>query len=82
MRRLSILCAAAGIGLTALAASPVEAAYHVIRWDNTGFCQVWNPSNPPTQWPSKYVAVSKRIPTFPEAMAAKDSLVHKGTCKF
>jgi len=41
MRRFSILCAAAGIAVTALAAtSPAEAAFHVIRWQDTGFCHV------------------------------------------
>jgi len=38
MRRISILCAAAGLGLAAT--SPARAAYHLIRWDGTGFCQV------------------------------------------
>jgi len=43
MRRLSLLCATAFIAVTALAAtSPAEAAFHVIRWHDTGFCQVWD----------------------------------------
>jgi len=84
MRSLSVLCAAAGIAVTALAAtSPAEAAFNVFRWDNTGFCQVWGSENPPTAWPSKYVAMTKKpIPTFTEAMAVRDTLVKKGTCKF
>ena len=84
MRRLSVLCAAAGIAVTALAAtSPAEAAFNVIRWDNSGFCQVWSSDNPPTPWPSKYVAMTKKpMASFTEAMAARDTLVKKGTCKF
>lgn len=84
MHRISVLCAAAGIAVAALAAtSPAEAAFNVIRWDNTGFCQVWDAGSPPTPWPSKYVAMTKKpIPTFTEAMAAKDALVKKGACKF
>jgi hypothetical protein len=82
--RFSVLCAAAGIAVTALAAtSPAEAAFNVIRWDNTGWCQVWSESNPPTPWPSKHVALNKKpIPSFTEAMAARDALVKKGACKF
>jgi hypothetical protein len=40
MRRLSALCAAAGLGLAALAASsPAQAdPFHLIRWSDTGFC--------------------------------------------
>ena len=37
MRRISVLCAAVGLGLTALAAtSPAQAGYHLIRWDGNG----------------------------------------------
>ena len=64
MRRLSLLCAALGVTITALAASsPAEAAFHVIRWDNTGWCQVWDPSTPLNPLISKYVAVSRPIPS-------------------
>ncbi|HXB80990.1 MAG TPA: hypothetical protein VNX23_26895 [Bradyrhizobium sp.] len=82
--RLSVLCAAAGIAVTALAAtSPAEAAFNVIRWDNTGWCQVWGQSNPPTPWPSKYVALNKKpIASFAQALAEKDALVKKGACRF
>jgi hypothetical protein len=50
MHRISALCAAAGLGLTALAAtSPAQAAFHLIRWQDNGFCQVWDQSIPTTQ---------------------------------
>ena len=43
MRRITALCAASGIALAALVvAAPAEAGYYVIRWDNTGICQIWN----------------------------------------
>jgi hypothetical protein len=83
MRRISALCAAAGLGLTALAAtSPAEAAFHLIRWQDTGFCQVWDQSIPTTPFPSKYRTVSAELPTLVEALAAKEGLLRKGTCKF
>jgi len=82
MRRLSVLCAALGIVATALAASPAQAAYNVIRWDNTGWCQVWDPATPLTPLFSKYAAVNKKpIPTLTAALAEKDAMVKKGACK-
>ena len=49
MRRLSLLCAAASLAVTALAAaSPAEAAYHLIRWQDSGFCQIWDENIPTT----------------------------------
>jgi hypothetical protein len=83
MRRISALCAAAGLGLTALAAtSPAEAAFHLIRWQDTGFCQVWDQSIPTTPFPSNYRTVSAELPTLVEALAAKEGLLRKGACKF
>jgi hypothetical protein len=83
MRRFSILCAAAGIAVTALAAtSPAEAAFHVIRWQDTGFCQVQDQSLPMVPWPVHYTTVTHKQPTFTRALAVKDVLVRKGVCKF
>ena len=81
MRRLSILCATAFIAVTALAAtSPAEAAFHVIRWQNTGICQVWDNSLPLTPWPSNYTTVTHAQPTFTRAQAVKDMLLKKHIC--
>jgi hypothetical protein len=82
MRRLSILCAAAGIAVTALVATtPAEAAFHVIRWQDTGFCQVQDQSLPMMPWLAHYTTVTHRLPSFTKAMAVKDVLVRKGACK-
>jgi hypothetical protein len=83
MRRLSVLCVAVGIAAAAFAATgSAEAAYNVIRWDNTGWCQVWDPATPLTPWFSKYAAVNKKpIPTLTAALAEKDAMVKKGACK-
>jgi hypothetical protein len=83
MRRLSILAAAIGIGLTALAAtSPAQASFNLIRWHGTGFCQVWDHSIPTTPFPSDYRTVSAPVPTVVEALAVKEALLRKGTCSF
>ena len=73
MRRLSLLCAAAVVALTALAAtSPAEAAYHLIRWQDSGLCQIWDESIPTTPWPAGSHRASATVATFLDALALKD----------
>jgi hypothetical protein len=69
MRRATALCAAIGIAVSALAVVPAQAGYYVIRWDNTGICQIWNDDlrYKPMEWPSHYKVVSKPVPTFTDA---------------
>ena len=82
MRRIYALCAAVGLGLTALAAAtPADAAFHLIRWQGTGICQIWDESIPTKPFPSDYKMVSKPAPTFVAAMAVKDHMLKKGACK-
>ncbi|TFV78890.1 hypothetical protein E4K64_06870 [Bradyrhizobium frederickii] len=71
MRRVLALCAVAGI-FSSVFAVPASAkiGYYVIRWDNTGICQVWNEDLQvkPFQWGvSTYKVVSKPVPTFQQA---------------
>ena len=83
MRRLMLLSAAAVIAVSALAvASPAEAGFHLIRWEGTGFCQIWDESIPTTPYPSNYTAVSDSMPTFWDALAIKDGMLRTGTCSF
>jgi hypothetical protein len=53
MRRVSLLCAAAMLAVTALAAStPAKAdPFHLIRWSDSGFCQIWDEGIPTAPWP-------------------------------
>ena len=82
MLRVTALAATAGLALTAFAAtSPAEAAFHLIRWEGTGVCQVWDQSIPTKPVPSNYKTVSKPVPTFTAALAVKDGMLKKGTCK-
>ena len=72
MRRVLALCAVAGIAssMFAVPASAAAGGYYVIRWDNTGICQVWNEDlrYKPFQWgASTYKVVSKPLPTFTQA---------------
>ena len=83
MRPLPALITAAGLAVTAfLATTPANAAFHLIRWQGNGFCQVWDESIPTTPWPADYTVVSESVPTFVEALALKEGLIRAGTCTF
>jgi hypothetical protein len=84
MNRIAFLLAAAGIAVTALAAvSPAQAAYHLIRWQDSGFCQIWDENVPTAPWPANYVViVGSEVPTFGDALVYKDGLLRNGTCSF
>lgn len=83
MRKLSILAAAAGLAVTALAAaSPAEANYSLIRWEGTGFCQIWDDNIPTRPFPSNYMKVAAALPTFFDALSVKDGMMRTGTCAF
>jgi hypothetical protein len=61
-----------GLAVSAFAiASPAQAAndYYLIRWDNTGACQVWNEGlTLPIKWPSNYKVMSQPISTLNDAL--------------
>jgi hypothetical protein len=84
MRRLFLLSAAAAVFAVSAfaAASPAEAAYHLIRWETSGFCQIWDENVPTSPYPSNYVVVSEQLPTFGDALVYKDGLLRNGTCSF
>jgi hypothetical protein len=84
MRRISLLVAAAGMAVMALAAaSPAQAGYHLIRWHDSGFCQIWDENIPTAPWPSNYsVIVGSDVPTFGDALVYKDGMLRNGTCAF
>lgn len=83
MRRLSLFAGAAVVAIAAFAASSkAEAAYHLIRWQDSGFCQIWDENIPTSPWPTNYVVVSEQLPTFGDALVYKDGLLRSGTCAF
>jgi hypothetical protein len=61
-------------------AAPQDEVWHTKR-PATGVCQVWDQSIPTNPVPSNYKAVSKPVPTFVAALAVKDGMLKKGTCK-
>ena len=78
MRRVTALCAAAAVVLSTSAAFARHPAsgYYVIRWDNTGVCQIWNTNltEKPVRWPSNYKVVSTYVPTFTEAATIQEKM--------
>jgi len=77
MRRVTALCAAAGIAVSGLASpASAQAGYYVLRWDNTGVCQIWNQdlTFKRCRWPSDYKVVSKPVPTLAAAMAVQETM--------
>jgi hypothetical protein len=83
MRRLTILSAVAGIAAVFGVTAPAQAAgYYVIRWENTGICQIWNDDlkYKPLEWPSRYKVVSKPAPTFSDAMAVQLKMRAQHSC--
>jgi hypothetical protein len=53
------------------------------RYDNTGYCQIWDDGVPlkPLKWPSDYKLVAKPVPTLAAAMSERDVLIKKGKCR-
>jgi len=84
MRRLCLFAATAAVAVTTLAAmSPAEASFHLIRWQDSGFCQIWDQNIPTAPYPGNYtVVVGSEVPTFGDAVVLKDGLLHNGTCSF
>ena len=80
--RLALICAAAGLAVTTLAASsPAKAdPYHLVRYSDTGYCLIWDEALPTTPWPNYYVRVSHTVRNLGAAMALKDRLVHAHRC--
>jgi hypothetical protein len=79
MRRVTALCAAlAVVASTAAVARPMpqQSGYYVIRWDDTGVCQIWNTdlTQKPWQLFSQYKAVSKPVPTFAAAATIQEQM--------
>jgi len=87
MRRVTALCAAAlVVASTAAVARPMmpQQGYYVIRWDNTGVCQIWNTDlqQQPVHFLSDYKVVSKPVPTFTEAAAIQQQMRVSRSCTF
>jgi hypothetical protein len=90
MRRVTALCAVAAIavsnlvvaGVAAARPMPQQSGYYVIRWDDTGVCQIWNTDLTQTPWRlfSEYKVVSKPVPTFAAAATIQEQMRFAHRC--
>ncbi len=85
MRRLTAVCAAAAIVASSAAVArpmPQQSGYYVIRWDDTGVCQIWNTNLTQKPWQlfSQYKIVSKPVPTFAAAAAIQEGMRMSRRC--
>jgi type IV secretory pathway protease TraF len=90
MRRITAFSAAAIIAASNLVIAgaaiarpmPQQSGYYVIRWDNTGVCQIWNTElkEQPVRFMSDYKVVSKPVPTFAAAVDAQEKLRFAHRC--
>ena len=84
MRRFSFACAAFCLAVAApAAATPAKAdPFHLIRWSDTGFCQIWDEGIPTVPWPGNYAVVSATVPDFLAALDVKWHMLQTGACSF
>ena len=84
MRRITALAAAVAIaGSSAAVARPMQQhGYYVIRWDNTGSCQICNTElqEKPVHFMSDYNVVSMPVPTFAAANAILEKMRFSHQC--
>jgi hypothetical protein len=85
MRRVTALCAAVCLVAStaaAIARPAPPSGYYVIRWDNTGVCQIWNTElkEQPVRFLSDYKVVSKPVPTFTEAAGIQEQMRQAHRC--
>jgi len=83
MPRFITACVTAAVAAAALVmAAPAQAGYYVIRWDNTGICQLWSEAFgfKPIAWPSGYKVVSRTMPSLNDAIAMQVQLRLQGRC--
>ena len=82
MRKLSIPIAAA-LALAARAATrPAKADYSLIRWQDTGYCEIWDNNIPTQPWSTNYATIGSWLQAFPDALKAKSDLTRTGVCRF
>jgi hypothetical protein len=84
MRHVFFLTALAAVAVAAIAAiRPADAAYHLIRWQDSGFCQIWDENVSSVPYPSNYTVIQGSVaPTFGDALVLKDGMLRSGACAF
>ena len=82
MRRLSFAAACLAVVALSLATPAKADPFHLIRWSDTGFCQIWDESVPTAPWPDNFTVVSMTVPDFVAALDVKWHMLQAGACSF
>jgi hypothetical protein len=80
MLRRSLALAATLAAAGFFASAPAQAEWRVIKWNTTNVCQLWYFGLDGNPFPSDYKVVSKPMPDFATAWAAKSALFQKAHC--
>jgi hypothetical protein len=80
MRRLSLAIAAIALSTLAVSAPAKADPFHLIRWSDTGFCQIWDEGIPTQPLPGNYTVVSTTLPTFFDALHVKNGMLWTREC--
>ena len=78
LRRSLTLGAAVAVAL--IATAPAQASWRVIKWNNTGICQIWDFGLDGTPIPGDFRMMSRPLPSFGAALGAKSRLWDRGRC--
>ena len=80
MRPLALAIAAVALSAVAASAPAKADPFHLIRWSDTGFCQIWDEGIPTQPWPGNYTVVSMTVPTFFDALNIKNGMLWTHEC--
>jgi hypothetical protein len=80
MRHLSLAIAAIALSTVAATAPAKAGPYHLIRWSDTGFCQIWDEGIPTEPRAANYTVVSMTVATFFDALNVKNGMLWTREC--
>jgi hypothetical protein len=80
MRRMSLAIAAVALSTLAASAPAKADPFHLIRWSDTGFCQIWDEGIPTQPVAGDYTVVSTTLPTFFDALHVKNGMLWTREC--
>jgi hypothetical protein len=80
MRRMSLAIAAVALSAVTSSAPAKADPFHLIRWSDTGFCQIWDEGIPTMPLSGNYTVVSMTVPTFFDALHVKNGMLWTREC--
>ncbi len=81
MRRMSLAIAAVALSAAVTSSAPAKAdPFHLIRWSDTGLCQIWDEGIPTMPLSGNYTVVSMTVPTFFDALHVKNGMLWTREC--